>query len=41
MKGKIQRILNSLAKGMIYGNVVNSNGGGVWIGEALLQEELS
>ena len=32
-------ILNSIARGMIYGNIVNSNGGGVYIGKALLGEQ--
>lgn len=44
--GKIFRLLersnefiNSMAKGMIVGNVLISNGGGVWIEEALLGEQ--
>lgn len=35
MIGKILKILNLIAKGVIYCNVVNSNGGGVYIVGAL------
>ena len=28
---KLQLLINGIAKGMIYGNMVNSNGGGVYI----------
>lgn len=33
------KLINSIARGMIYGNIVNSNGGGVYIGKALLGEQ--
>lgn len=35
MWNKLQLLLSQIAKGMIYGNLVNSNGGGVRLEEAL------
>lgn len=35
MLDKLIQFINSFAKGAIYGNMVNSNGGGVYIAEAL------
>ena len=37
MKDKLRNLMRSIAKGMIYGNMVNSNGGGVMIREALYE----
>lgn len=31
--------INSIARGMIYGNIVNSNGGGVVVGKALFGDQ--
>lgn len=31
MKNKLKRLIDQIARGMIYGNMVNSNGGGVYI----------
>ena len=32
-------LINSIARGMIYGNIVNSNGGGVVVGKALFGDQ--
>lgn len=37
MLERIQRLINNIAKGMIYGNVLVSNGGGVYIETALME----
>lgn len=35
MKTKLRNLINSIARGMIYGNMINSVGGGVYVGGAL------
>lgn len=45
MKDKLKRLIRQIAKefcdGIIYGEMVNANGGGVWIRGALTNMELS
>jgi len=36
MLNRIQKLINAIARGVIYGNMVNSNGGGVRIEKALM-----
>ena len=38
MKDRIWRIINKIAKGMIYGNMLICNGGGAYIDNTLLRE---
>lgn len=35
MWNRIRKVINEVARGMIYGNIVISNGGGVRVEEAL------